>query len=214
MSTGRRPFRGFDERSEVHISRNRLPHWTQVGGTYFITFRLGDSIPLNRLKDWHYQREIWENLHPKPWTLKLEAEYEERFGRKIDEWLDAGMGACHLRRPDIRHEVERCMLHFDNQRYDMDAFVIMPNHVHALIAPREGRELCELIKGIKGVSARACNLLLGLTGGSFWMEDTHNRIVRNVEELLAFRRYIAANPEKAGLATGGFSLLMQKVLTI
>ncbi|HEY5895435.1 MAG TPA: hypothetical protein VIT91_19615 [Chthoniobacterales bacterium] len=39
-------FRGFDEYGEVCVTRHRLPHWTQGGVTYFITFRLGDSVPL------------------------------------------------------------------------------------------------------------------------------------------------------------------------
>ena len=42
---------------------------------------------------------------------------------------------CHMRRPAVRAELERCLLRFDGNRYDIDAFVLMPNHVHALIKP-------------------------------------------------------------------------------
>ena len=41
------------------------------------------------------------------------------------------MGACHMRRSDVRSQVELCLLQFDGKRYDIDAFVLMPNHVHA-----------------------------------------------------------------------------------
>src|SRR4029077_16871695 len=46
MSTDRHvPFRGFDPYGEVRTARRRLPHWRQPGGSYFVTFRLGDSVP-------------------------------------------------------------------------------------------------------------------------------------------------------------------------
>ena len=74
-----------------------------------------------------------------------------------------GMGACHLRRPDVRAEVERCVLHFDRERYDIDAFVLMPNHVHAVIKPAASHELSRLLQAIKGGSAKRCNKLLSKT---------------------------------------------------
>ena len=58
--------------------------------------------------------------------------------------------------------------------------------------------LSRLLKGIKGASARAANLLLGQTG-TFWMDESYDRIVRNGEEYRHFVEYIRANPAKAGL---------------
>ena len=72
-----------------------------------------------------------------------------------------GMGACQMRRPDVRAEVEVCLLQFDGNRYDIDAFVLMPNHVHAVIKPTPGSDLSTVLQGIKGVSANRCNKLLG-----------------------------------------------------
>ena len=60
--------------------------------------------------------------HPEPLLAREQREYEERFIRRIQEWLDAGMGACHLRRAGIRDPVESCLLHFDGTRYNLDAF--------------------------------------------------------------------------------------------
>ena len=116
----------------------------------------------------------------------------------MQEWLDAGIGACHLRRPDVRAEVERCLLHFDAERYDVDAFVLMPNHVHAVVLPARGYELSAVLKGIKGVSAKQCNQLLNRES-AFWMDEFYDHIVRDAKELAAFRTYIAANPKKAHL---------------
>ena len=206
------PFRGFDEFGDLRITRHHLPHWTQGGVTYFVTFRLGDSVPLALQNQWREERAIWLRWHPAPWTREVEKEYRERFTARQDEWLDAGMGECPLRRPAIRAEVELCLLHFDDARYDLDAFVVMPNHVHALLAPRAGWALFDLLKGIKGVSARNCNRLLHRTGQAFWMEDAYNRIVRDPAELWAFRQYLGANPAKANLQPDEYTLAMREVL--
>jgi REP element-mobilizing transposase RayT len=130
----------------------------------------------------------------------------------MQEWLDAGMGACHLRRPDVRAEVELCLLHFDGKRYDVDAFVLMPNHVHAVIKPAAGYDLSMLLQGIKGVSANRCNRLLR-DKSAFWMDESYDHIIRDAEELAAFRNYIAGNPAKAGLKPDQYSLQLRNVLT-
>src|SRR5690348_18061681 len=37
-------FRGFDERGVLEMKHGHLPHWEQEGATYFVTFRLADSV--------------------------------------------------------------------------------------------------------------------------------------------------------------------------
>jgi len=96
-----------------------------------------------------------------------------------------------------RAEVELCLLQFDGKRYDVDAFVLMPNHVHALIKPALGYDLSTILQGIKGVSANRCNKLLGFET-AFWMDESYDHVVRDAQELAAFRNYIACNPAKAG----------------
>jgi len=166
------PFRGFDPHGEVAMARRRLPHWRQIGVAYFVTFRLADSVPQPLLHQWRCERTIWLRWHPSPWRADEQREYEERFIGRIQEWLDAGMGACHMRRSHVRSQVERCLLQFYGKRYDLDAFVLMPNHVHAVIKPEPGYDLSMLLQGIKGVSANCLtncsdmNLLFG------WMNHT------------------------------------------
>ena len=208
------PFRGFDHRADLDITQRHLPHWTQAGATYFVTFRLGDSIPLDLQRQWQAEREAWLRQHPEPWTAAEEAEYNERFTRQQNEWLDAGTGSCQMRRRDVRDCVEASLNHFNGQRYHLDAYVLMPNHVHALVIPAEGQSLFELLKGIKGVSARRCNQLLGRAGETFWMEDSYNRIVRSAEELLATRDYIQRNPINAQLRSDEFLLVMNEALYV
>lgn len=92
---------------------------------------------------------------------------------------------------------------FENGRkIELHAAVIMPNHVHLLFNPLEGDQpepfsLAEIMKGIKGVSARKINQLLGRRG-SLWQDESFDRIMR-AKEFEFKRNYIIANPMDAGL---------------
>lgn len=199
------PFRPFDPFAPVDIHAGNLPHWQQPGACYFITFRLSDSLPASLLGQWREERAIWLRLNPVPWTAKQHAEYEKRFTQQQEDWLDAGHGACHLRRSDLRALIRTSIGKSDGIRYDVDALVIMPNHVHLLWQLRNEARLPKELKGLKGATARACNLDLG-QAGPFWMDESYDRIVRNAEELAAFRKYIKENPAKAKLNEGEFTL--------
>jgi REP element-mobilizing transposase RayT len=130
----------------------------------------------------------------------------------MEAWLDAGYGSCALRDANVRQLVVNVMTKFDGERLDLDCAVIMPNHVHVVLKPRGNENVFKLIGGMKGASARACNAVLHTTGQAFWMEDSYNRIVRDAEELHAFRAYIARNPVEAKLRAGEFTLIENRVL--
>jgi len=193
----------FNPRDETAIHHNRLPHWQQSTVYYFATWRLADSVPQDKLSQWTYEKEIWLSLHPKPWGTDITTEYHQRFSGKIDEWLDAGMGLCFLRRPEAAQIVAATLLHFDQQRYAIDQFIIMPNHVHVLFLKHSNYLLPAIIKSWKGFSARKINQQLGGTG-QLWMDDYWDRIIRNDEHLQPCREYIRRNPEKAGLKVGEY----------
>lgn len=154
---------------------------------------------------------MWIRLHPLPWLTREQREYDKRFNRRVQEWLDAGMGACVLRRCDVRDELARCLLEFDTVRYHVDSYVIMPNHVHLVIAPQEQYELSIILRGIKGVSANRCNKLLGQKG-RFWMDESYDHIIRDANELGALRDYIVENPKKAHLKRGEYSLEVRNTI--
>ena len=42
-------FRGLDPNKSLRIYTRHLPHWRQDGATYFVTFRLADSLPEAKL---------------------------------------------------------------------------------------------------------------------------------------------------------------------
>ena len=92
----------------------------------------------------------------------------------------------------------------EGRRFYLGCAVVMPDHVHMIIEPMKKDEeywfdLAEIMKPIKGVSARRINRLLG-TIGSVWMDESFDRIIRNREELGAFWGYVTFNPVKAELS--------------
>lgn len=206
------PFQCLSRNLPVDITQQTLPHWVQPGVSYFFTFRLADSVLQELLEDWVRQRNAWLAHHPQPWSQADTLEYAERFTERMEAWLDAGLGSCALRDPDVRQLVEESITRFDGLRHDLDSLVIMPNHVHLILKPRAGENVFQLIGGMKGYSARVCNARLARTKQAFWMEDSYNRIVRDDDELRAFRDYIRKNPTKAKLREGEFTLIENHVL--
>src|SRR5215813_4807652 len=86
------------------------------------------------------------------------------------------------------------LLHYRLQgKYLLHEFVVMPDHFHLLITPRESLERAmQLIKG--GFSFRA-KRELGFMH-EIWQPSFYDRRVRDAEEDFAFREYIRQNPVK------------------
>ena len=184
--------------SEITTTRRHLPHWKTDGSIYWITFRLADAIPQDKLRAWQEERGLWLKRHPKPWSEAVWNDYDQRFGAQMQAWLDAGMGSRALARPNARDVVKNSLLRFDGKRLRLHAAVIMPTHVHLLLEPLGGHDLSRILKGIKGTSAREINKLLGTTG-TFWLAESYDHIVRSEEQYWRLIRYIADNPVKTGL---------------
>ncbi len=198
-------FHGFDPHGEVIQRRRNLPHREQPGATYFVTFRLGDSVPQALLLEWREEQKNWLKHHPKPWDWKTEREHNRRFVEDREDWLDQGHGSCLLRDSRAARIVADAVRHFDFQRYVLDAFVVMPNHVHVLVKPTPGHSIPNIVHSWKSFTGNAINCLLN-RDGQVWMPESYDHIVRDWQELLACRQYIAANPAKAGLNDGEFVL--------
>ena len=102
--------RFFNPYAEIRETENRLPHWQQDGAVYFITFRLADAVPAKLRFQLDEERTIWLRANPEPWSDDIEQEYHKRFSAAIERWLDAGYGACVLRRKSVaRSSMKRCI---------------------------------------------------------------------------------------------------------
>ncbi|MFH1146132.1 MAG: transposase [Pseudomonadota bacterium] len=187
----------------IEQHQHRLPHWQQGEVFCFVTWRLADSLPTERLKEWKAKREAWLCLHPEPWDEKTEEEYHERFSRQIDDWLDQGHGSCVLRDSKYAVIVADGIRHFDGERYGIVSFVVMPNHVHVLFRPCRSYRLEQIVKSWKGFTAREINRHTGKTG-PLWQADYWDRLIRNPHHFVRCVQYIRENPVRAGLRSGEF----------
>lgn len=204
------PFKPFDKDSAFDQTRRNLPHRTQEGCTYFLTWRQADCVPAEVLETLKTERLHWLNAHPQPWDATTQRDYDVRFVRRIERWADKGYGSCALSSSDMRHIVVQALHHFDGQRYSLDSFVVMPNHVHVLAAPLPGYSLSKVLHSWKSFTAHVINKRLGQEG-PFWMDETFNHAVRSRAQMERFRRYIADNPLRAGLPSNAF-LLWQRIV--
>ena len=190
--------------AEIKKSGNRLPHWQQDGATYFLTFRLADSIPVSRLDEWREKRNFWQLDHPKPWSKETEGEYHKLFSTRIDQLLDQGLGSCLLGDPVNSATVAGAFHCFDHKRYLLHAWVIMPNHVHLLLSLGESIDLGETISSWKRFTATKINRTRN-GSGQLWQKDYFDRMIRDWDHFISVARYLRKNPVKAKLTEGSFA---------
>jgi REP element-mobilizing transposase RayT len=181
--------------------RGRLPHWEKESATYFITFRLHDSLPKSVLERIESEGE---SLVKTAKQLDREVSSDERkklqklSTKVIEQYLDNGSGACHLKHPAVANVVADALRHFDDKRYRLFAWCIMPNHVHVVLKVFPGHTLAEIIHSWKSFSTKRANVLLNCSG-SFWQREYYDHLLRDESEFERAVRYVAENPEKAGL---------------
>ena len=84
---------------------------------------------------------------------------------------------------------------------DSLAFVVMPDHLHWLLALGEGSELSEVVGQTKRYCAQQINQMRGTKGQAVWQDGFHDHAIRREEDLKEVARYIIANPVRAGLVT-------------
>ena len=206
--------RFFNPWAETVIGANRLPHWDQTGATYFLTFRLADSLPAALLAQWREERDAWLKWNAEPWSSAQEREYHQRSSGAVERWLDEGHGECLLRRSEVRAAVAEVYGKFDAERYWLHAWVLMPNHAHFLVSMRKDIDLAKLLKAWKGTSSRAAGLVVGRrrTGTSFWQKDYFDRLVRDEAHFANCARYIRRNPAKAKLRASEYTLFLSEAL--
>jgi REP element-mobilizing transposase RayT len=190
-------------RSGIH-TRGYLPHVKHENASYFVTYRLGDSLPkeaLLRLEGQRAQslRTLEEAKRNGRASVADEEAINRDFRRQIERYLDAGHGACHLRKPAIADLTAESLLHFANQRYLLREWVVMPNHVHVMVWPMPNFLLGEIIKTWKQYTSRHAREMLHLPAKGFWQPESFDHWIRNDEERARIARYIRNNPVKAGL---------------
>lgn len=232
-SNAQATFRPFHPNRLWRVYVRNLPHWRQPGATYFVTFRQDDSIPEKVLAEWLDIRERWYRAHSLNIDLKktspdqfdaaylripigVRRAFERKQARMLHEELDRSHGSCVLRSSTPRQIVLDSLSHFHGQRWWLGDTVLMPNHVHALVTPIGDDDLEEIVGSIKKWTSRMIGIWLAQQKPNiqphgvdhqrsrFWQYESYDRIVRDVEELAIFRRYIANNPLAAKAHSGEY----------
>lgn len=168
-------------------SRGYLPHFDSPNEIQLITFHLADSLPKHALV------QIASKLEELP-ASKRKAEKQ----RRLQKWLDAGYGECHLRQPEIARVVEEFLFARDEVDYRLLEWVVMPNHIHVLAELAAHAPMAEVVKRWKGGSSHRINRILGRRG-TFWFREYHDRFMRDGDHFSNSVAYVRENPVKAGL---------------
>jgi REP element-mobilizing transposase RayT len=166
----------------------RLPHLDPVGQPIFLTWRLYGSLP--------------------PGRVFPAATSHGRAFVAMDRLLDAVRnGSSHLRRPEVARMVMEALRYHEQalQHYHLHSYVVMPNHVHALITPLA--LVSKLMQSLKRFTGLEGNRILGVTGQPFWQDESYDRLVRDDREFERIVRYIESNPVSAGLAASAQEFL-------
>jgi REP-associated tyrosine transposase len=187
--------------------QRHLPHYQPPGATLFITFRLAGSLPGEVML--RLEAEARQSENEIDGIVDLEARKEafysaqKRLFARLDGELDIGIhGPRWLSEPAIAHIVCEALHYRDGRVYTLEAYCVMPNHVHLVCTPlgREGivESVSNIMHSLKGFTARQANLLLGREG-AFWQHESYDHVIRDAEEHQRIVNYVMANPARAGL---------------
>jgi len=198
--------------------KRNLPHWQMPGATFFITWRLCDSLPRFALKQIEAARQLLEREVGR--AGETDEERKIRHFKKLFALYDGLLDKAEGGRPWLKDEkiaavVEDTLLRRYANLYMLWAYVVMPNHVHVFLRPKliaqtevratdndlqEYVPLKKITQYLKGNSAREANNILGRHGHSFWQDESYDHWARDENEFYRIIAYIENNPVKAGLA--------------
>jgi putative transposase len=204
--------------------RRNLPHLRLAAATYFVTFRLADSIPKNIVVKWQQEHDLWlkqYGINP-AWKrgdqfrmnayhaipLDERKAFEKIQRRRFFIELDKSHGSCLL--TNFHTIVAEALEYFHGQRVWCGDYVVMPNHVHVLVQPFADVKLEQWLYSVKRYTSTKImkkgpsNIQESIRKRHLWQKESFDRIVRDVEELTRTRRYIEANPAK--LPVGSYTL--------
>lgn len=182
-------------------TRGYLPHWELPGATYSVTFRLHGVLPRAAIERLQEERRYIERAITggvRPLTAVEELDVRGHMEQRYDDAMHTNVCVAHLSDPAIANLVAKVLLHFHNTRYRLEAWAVMPNHVHVVLTPFEPYELADILHSWKSYSSKRANELLGREG-TFWHREYYDRIVRDERDMINTVEYVAAKPAKAGL---------------
>ncbi|MBN2843257.1 MAG: transposase [Sedimentisphaerales bacterium] len=166
------------------------------GKMFFVTFRLADAIADNDINLLQVARQQWLAVHIPPFSEEEQYAFETMFNSRLENWLDMARGGCILRRPECMSILVDKICYYDQDKYQMDHWVITPNHVHALLIPRGDNTVNSIVQEWKLQSANEINSYTGFVGSHLWHYENTTRPVNSESQLQNWRNYIIEDAEK------------------
>lgn len=89
--------------------------------------------------------------------------------------------------------VADALRHFNGTRYRLVVYVVMDDHVHAVLQTSSGHDLSSILHSLKSFTANRINRMRGRTG-RLWQKDSHTEIMRNRAAIASRIQYVYYNP--------------------
>jgi len=223
-------FNAFDRDAEIEFTQRNLPHWFQADAAIFVTSRTANSLPRevlirmqSELEEWLATKKLPVELAASTFVVKLPNHEQlldtlsvtdrRQFRKLADQLFHVGLDECHgkceLKRPELACIVANAIMHQDGTAYDLDCFVVMPNHVHAIVQFRSDNGKSIVGQSWMRYTARKINPQIG-ESGAFWQAEPFDHIIRSAEQFVYLQEYVANNPTKAKLRIGEYLLWQRK----
>jgi REP element-mobilizing transposase RayT len=138
--------------------------------------------------DWFSTKNYRRNLPH--WELKgstyfMTTRVDSKVGKPFQDPLIASLMVSYL-----------CRDH--TQKYLLQAYVVMPDHLHLIRKPFHEYTLAQIMQNLKGTAAFAINKLLKRKG-KFWQCENFDHLIRDNIGLRKKWEYIKQNPVRARL---------------
>ena len=190
----------------MNFRKRFLPHLEFPNSTYFVTFRLAGSVPQSVLRKW--QDEKQQILQAATIQHRELTDHEQNrlkylLSSKIEQYLDQSYGECWLKKSQIASIVVNALKFFDQKRYKLHAWCVMPNHIHVVFTViSKGSELdsdlIPILHSWKSFTAHEANRVLKRSG-AFWQREYYDHLIRSDEEFGFYVKYTLENPLMANL---------------
>ncbi|MDI6766614.1 MAG: hypothetical protein QME52_07310 [Bacteroidota bacterium] len=216
------------EEENIYYRRN-LPHYQPSHASYFITFRLSDSLPsevIIKLKEeYEVEGEQFEKLIDPDAKKRELDDHRKRYFEKFDEFLDKHTdGPKWLKEERVAQIVADVIFYRDGKEYELIAYCIMPNHVHMVVNVERSDDVertlvraepdnrTEVRSTVSYKDYQLTKILRKIKGstarecnkilnrsGAFWQHESYDHVIRNAKEFNNIVWYVLNNPVKARL---------------
>ncbi|MCI0663242.1 MAG: hypothetical protein L0220_19420 [Acidobacteria bacterium] len=176
--------------------RRKLPHIQPPGAAFFITSRLAGSLPA---KIWLDLRTRLEDIYT---GQTIDIEQENQWFEEYEQHLhEKSQGPFWLEDNRIAAIVAATLHHFDQERYRLDAYCVISNHIHIVLMP--------LPKTRQAIEAQLDGRLVNDTNGNIGYLDNGRQFVPITFHSLAsimhsIKRFTAYECNKLLNRTGSF----------